>query len=153
MCQEFSSSWTSFTLFGSGCAQSAARSLTALKFNSLWEEADSWFQMGIHVLPGCPRWDLQLLKHGVCQQGSPGCPGTEALYDSPCRLLKGIANLWLQVTQIWWEGDGGQDMISLRMAWISNPVLLDCRRLLLLKPPQGSTLAIITAQPDMSEKL
>jgi len=42
----------------------------------------------------------------------------EAPYDSPCRLLKGIGNLWLQMTQLGWERDGGQDVISSRMAWL-----------------------------------
>lgn len=57
--------------FDSGYAQSAARSLTALEFNSVWEEADSRFQMGTCVT-GCPGQGLQLLKPGAWQQGREG---------------------------------------------------------------------------------
>ena len=90
---------------------------------------------------------------GVCQQASPGCLGAEAPYDSPYRLLKGIANLRLQMTQLQWERDGGQDIISSRMAWLSNSVLLDCRRPLLLKHPQWSTPAITAAHLEMHKEL
>lgn len=55
-------------MFNTGLSQSVAGSLTAWEFNFLWEEADSWCQMGTFVT-GCPRQGLQLLGPGVCHQG------------------------------------------------------------------------------------
>lgn len=52
-----------------------------------------------------------ILNPGVHQQGGPGCPGTEAPYDTPCGLPKRIGNQWLLMSQLWWERGGGQDMI------------------------------------------
>lgn len=74
-------------MLNTGLAQTAAGSLAAWEFNSVWE---SWFMVSDGYICWVP-------KIGFAAPGtwrvSPRHLGAEAPYCSPCRLLKGIAKI------------------------------------------------------------
>lgn len=155
-CQEFSLSLTNFTWFNSGHAQSAAGSLNALGFNSC--VGGSWFTAsnGYMVLDA-QNCSLQLVKPVVCQQGSAGCLGIAAVWDSPYSLLEKASRLWLQMSQLWWKRVGGENAILSRMACLFKSVGTGQKGrlllLLLLKHSQWGTPAALATYRDVHKKL
>lgn len=67
------------------------------------------------------------MKPVVFQQGSAGCLGIAAVWDSPYGLLEKASRLWLQMSQFWWKRIGGENAILSRVACLSNLLQLDIR--------------------------